>query len=76
MKNIIFALLLLSGLSSLNGQTKEELQALKKEKTDSIGALQGKADAIQGQIDALPGWRLKATGTIGGSASGFNNLVL
>ena len=73
MKNIIFALLLLSGLSTLNGQTKEELKALKKEKTDSIGTLQGKADAIQGQIDALPGWRLKATGTIGGSASGFNN---
>ncbi len=73
MKNIIFAFLLLSGLSTLNGQTKEELKALKKEKTDSIGALQGKADAIQGQIDALPGWRLKATGTIGGSASGFSN---
>ncbi len=73
MKNLIFALLLLSGLSTLNGQTKEELKALKKEKTDSVDALQGKADAIQGQIDALPGWRLKATGTIGGSASGFNN---
>lgn len=73
MKKLIFAVVLLFGLSSLNGQTKEELKALKKEKNDSIGVLKGKADAIQGQIDALPGWRLKATGTIGGSVSGFNN---
>jgi len=73
MKKIIFALLLVLGFVSLNGQTKEELQALKKEKNDSIDVLKGKADAIQGQIDALPGWRLKATGTIGGSLSGFNN---
>ena len=54
-------------------QTKEDLEALKKEKNDSIAALQGKVDAIQAEIDALPGWRLKATGTIGGSFSGFNN---
>ena len=54
-------------------QTKEELQALKAEKQDSINALQAKADAIQAEIDALPGWRLRATGTIGGSVSGFNN---
>jgi len=73
MKKIIFTLFLVLGFVSLNGQTKEELQALKKEKTDSINVLKGKADAIQGQIDALPGWRLKATGTIGGSVSGFNN---
>lgn len=73
MKKIIVAIVLLFGMSMLNGQTKEELKALKKEKTDSIDVLKGKADAIQGEIDALPGWRLKATGTIGGSVSGFNN---
>ena len=54
-------------------QTKEELQALQKEKKDSIGALQSKVDAIQKEIDALPGWRYKVFGTIGGSVSGFNN---
>jgi len=64
---------LILGFGVSNAQTKEESQALKKEKNDSIDALKAKADDIQGQIDALPGWRLKATGTIGGSVSGFNN---
>ncbi len=73
MNKIILALSLIIGFSSLNAQTKEELKTLQKEKNDSIGVLQGKADAIQAEIDALPGWRLKATGTIGGSISGFNN---
>ena len=73
MKKFILAISLIIGFSSLNAQTKEELKALQAEKNDSIAVLQGKADAIQGEIDALPGWRLKATGTIGGSVSGFNN---
>jgi hypothetical protein len=73
MKKFILALSLIIGFSSLNAQTKDELKALQKEKNDSISVLKGKADAIQAEIDALPGWRLKATGTIGGSVSGFNN---
>ncbi len=73
MKKFILALTLVIGFSSLNAQTKDELKALQKEKNDSISVLKGKADAIQAEIDALPGWRLKATGTIGGSISGFNN---
>ncbi|MGI9530113.1 DUF3078 domain-containing protein [Lutimonas sp.] len=73
MKKFILALILMVGFSSLTAQTKEELKALQKEKNDSIAVLKGKADAIQAEIDALPGWRLKATGTIGGSISGFNN---
>jgi hypothetical protein len=73
MKKIIFALLLVSGFNTLNAQTKEALEALKKEKTDSISALQKKADKIQSELDALPGWRFKVSGTIGGSISGFNN---
>lgn len=73
MKKLLFVLFLSLGIYSANAQTKEELKALQKEKNDSIAVLQGKADAIQGQIDALPGWRFKATGTIGGSISGFNN---
>jgi len=73
MKKFILALSLIIGFSSLNAQTKDELKALQKEKNDSISVLKGKADAIQAEIDGLPGWRLKATGTIGGSISGFNN---
>ena len=73
MKKFILTLSIVVGFSSLNAQTKDELKALQKEKNDSISVLKGKADAIQAEIDALPGWRLKATGTIGGSISGFNN---
>src|SRR5210317_1795101 len=73
MKKLLLALSLIIGISSLNAQTKEELKALQKEKNDSIAVLKGKADAIQAEIDALPGWRLKATGTIGGTVSGFSN---
>ncbi len=64
---------LILGVSFAEAQTKEELEALKTEKKDSIDALQSKVDALQAEIDALPGWRLRATGTIGGSVSGFNN---
>lgn len=73
MKKILFALLLVIGFSSLSAQTREELETLKKEKTDSISDLQKKADDIQAQLDALPGWRFKVSGTIGGSLSGFSN---
>lgn len=54
-------------------QTKEELEAEKKAKTDSISAIKKRADAIQSEIDALPGWRTGAFGVVGGSISNFNN---
>lgn len=73
MKRILLCAITVFGISLAQAQTKEELQALKAEKNDSISALKAKADAIQAEIDALPGWRLRATGTIGGSVSGFNN---
>ena len=73
MKRILLLMFLILGISLAEAQTKEELEALKTEKKDSIDALQSKVDALQAEIDALPGWRLRATGTIGGSVSGFNN---
>ena len=58
---------------SLKAQTAEELKKELASKNDSISKLQSKADALQSKIDALPGWRKGAFGTIGASISGFNN---
>ncbi|MEM6514625.1 MAG: DUF3078 domain-containing protein [Bacteroidota bacterium] len=54
-------------------QTKEELTALKKERQTAADAAQKSADSIQSLIDALPGWRVGAFGTVGGSLSEFSN---
>jgi len=54
-------------------QTKEELEAQKAEKQSVADAAQAEANALQAQIDALPGWRIGAFGTIGGNLSNFNN---
>lgn len=73
MKKVIFLALLAFGVGIINAQTKEELLADKAILTDSIKKLQSEADALQSQVDNLPGWRFKTFGTIGGSVSGFNN---
>ncbi len=57
----------------MNAQTKEELQAKKAEKQAEANAAQAEANKLQAQIDALPGWRIGAFGTIGGTLSNFNN---
>lgn len=54
-------------------QTLDELKALQKEKKDSVAAIQSRVDALQSQIDAFPGWRIGAFGTIGGNISEFSN---
>lgn len=72
-KNIIFLVVLFFGLVTTKAQTKEELQAQKAEKQAIADEAQAEANAIQKQIDALPGWRVGAFGTIGGSLSNFNN---
>lgn len=72
-KKIIFLIVLLIGIVSVNAQTKEELQKQKAEKQAEADKYQAEANAIQAQIDALPGWRIGAFGTIGGSISEFNN---
>ncbi len=72
-KLLLLAFVMMYAITSTYAQTLEELKAEQTPKKDSIAALQAKVDAIQGQIDALPGWKRGAFGTIGGSLSGFNN---
>lgn len=67
-------LLLLALISfSVNGQTLEELNAEQAPKKAKVAELQGEIAALQAKIDALPGWRKGAFGTVGASFSGFNN---
>ena len=73
MKKIVFTMLSVFVLAFSQAQTADELKAKLGPKKDSIADIQGRADAIQAQIDALPGWKTGAFGTIGGSISGFNN---
>ena len=74
MKKIVFvALALFAGMTFTFAQTADELKALQGPKNDSISAIQGRVDALQAQIDALPGWKKGAFGTIGANLSGFNN---
>lgn len=76
MKKIIVALsLLISGYSAI-AQTESELKKELGEKKASISELQKEADAIKAKIDALPGWKYGAFGTLGGSVSEFNNWYL
>ncbi|AJR02707.1 DUF3078 domain-containing protein [Siansivirga zeaxanthinifaciens] len=73
MKKTLFLVLLFLGAISLNAQTKEELEAKKAEKQAELDAVKEEVNALQAQIDALPGWRKGAFGVIGGSLSNFNN---
>ncbi|MGZ0015909.1 DUF3078 domain-containing protein [Yeosuana sp. AK3] len=74
MKNkLLFILVFILSFSFSFSQTKEALEAEKANKNDSISAIQARVKAIQDQIDAIPGWRVGAFGTIGGSLSNFNN---
>jgi len=73
MKKAVLAVFTVCCVSFLSAQTEDELKATLAEKKDSIAAIQGRADAIQAQIDALPGWKIGAFGTIGGTISQFNN---
>jgi hypothetical protein len=63
----------LAGTLLTYSQTEDELKAAQAAKNDSISAIQGRVDAIQAELDALPGWKVSAFGTIGGNFSNFNN---
>jgi len=73
MKKIVLSLSLLLASFSLFAQTEEELKKELGEKKAAIGKLEGEASAIQSKIDALPGWKKGAFGTLGGSIGGFEN---
>ncbi len=73
MKNILLLTALFLSCAFGFGQTEEELKAQLAPKKDSIKAIQARVDAIKVEIDALPGWRKGAFGTIGANISSFNN---
>ncbi|MGB5819974.1 MAG: DUF3078 domain-containing protein [Saonia sp.] len=73
MKKKVLTVLSVCIIAFSYAQTEEELKEKLGPKKDSIAAIQGRVNAIQAQIDALPGWKTGAFGTIGGSISGFNN---
>ena len=73
MKKIVLLAVFFCGIVFTQAQTKEELKAQKAEKQAEADAAQGEANALQAQIDDLPGLRVGAFGTIGGSLSNFKN---
>ncbi|EAR02667.1 DUF3078 domain-containing protein [Maribacter sp. HTCC2170] len=73
MRKLVFTLVAILTLTATNAQTADELKALQGPKKDSIAAIQGRVDALQAKIDALPGWKKGAFGTIGANLSGFSN---
>ncbi|MGY0408382.1 MAG: DUF3078 domain-containing protein, partial [Polaribacter sp.] len=54
-------------------QTEQELKKELGTKKTEISKLTKEASSLQAKIDALPGWKKGAFGTIGGNISGFKN---
>lgn len=73
MKKIVLTLAFVCSIASLKAQTVEELKKDLKAKKGEISKLKGEASALQSKIDAFPGWKFGAFGTIGANFSGFNN---
>src|SRR6056297_2034851 len=73
MKNIFLTIALVFTCAYGFSQTEEELTSQLGAKKDSLKAIQARVDAIQDKIDALPGWKKGAFGTIGANISSFNN---
>src|SRR5690606_41409561 len=66
MKRIFSIALFCLALSPAMAQTEAEIKAEMAPKKDSIAAIQSRVNALQSQLDALPGWKLGAFGPIGG----------
>ena len=73
MKKILIISLFLLGIQFSSAQTIEELKKEQAPIKTSIAKLQSEVNALQSKIDAFPGWKKGAFGTIGGNLSGFNN---
>jgi hypothetical protein len=73
MKKVVSLIILLVGIISTQAQTLEELHSTLAIQKDSLKAAQKRVKATQSSIDAFPGWKKGAFGTIGGSFTGFNN---
>lgn len=73
MKKLSILLLLVFISFSAKAQTADELKKEQAPKKEQIAKLQGEVAAIQAKINALPGWKKGAFGTVGVSLSGFNN---
>ena len=53
--------------------TEQEMITEMNAKKDSIAVIQSRVNAIQAKINALPGWKIGAFGTVGASISNFTN---
>ncbi len=73
MKKLVFSLVAICTVTMTYAQTIDELKTEQGVKKDSIDAIQGRVDDLQGKIDAFPGWKKGAFGTIGANISGFSN---
>ncbi|MGB5370413.1 MAG: DUF3078 domain-containing protein [Flavobacteriaceae bacterium] len=73
MKIRMITMVAVFSISAAFSQTADELRGEQAPKKDSIAAIQSRVDALQAQIDALPGWKKGAFGTIGANISSFNN---
>lgn len=72
-KKLFLSLAFILTISIGFAQSKEALEAQKKEKQAVANAAEKEVKDLQAQIDALPGWRKGAFGVIGGSFSNFSN---
>jgi hypothetical protein len=70
-KTLLFAFFI--GIISAQAQTLEELKNTLSIQKDSLKTIQNRVNATQSKIDAFPGWKKGAFGTIGGSVTDFNN---
>ena len=73
MKKLVFTITAFMAFAVVSGQTRDDLKAEQGVKKDSIAAIQARVDALQGQIDAFPGWKRGLFGTIGANLSGAND---
>jgi hypothetical protein len=72
-KKLICSVVVMMFVSLGFSQNKEELEAAKSASQAEVDKYQKQVDSIQAIIDGIPGWRIGAFGTIGGSLSQFNN---